>query len=136
MGWKDILRPIRDGFRDNFPPRSPKHDDGEVEKRRQQREVDALRGFAYFDSFEDLEEWTSADAAPLQKSNTPRLPRASLETENRREARVVLIHDYAGNYHGYEDCQGSVVSREPYSCQYMQYVDTFVYFSHKVSKPC
>lgn len=134
VGWKDILRPIRDGFRDQLPSRPPKEDDEESQKRRRQRGFDSLKGFAYFDTFEEIERWSSRSVDPLQCSNTPLLVRPSVELdEPLPKANITLIHDYSGNYHEYEACQGSPVAREKYSCKYMQYIDTFVYFSHKVS---
>ena len=134
VGWKDILRPIRDGLRDQLPPRSPKEDETEREKRRQQRESDRLKGFAYFDTFEQVETWDPEAVYSPQRANTPLLPRSERAEEGDcQKAKVVLIHDYSGNYHDYEDCQGSIVERESYACEYMQFIDTFVYFSHKVS---
>lgn len=44
----------------------------------------------------------------------------------------MLIHDYAGGYNDYETCQGTIVDKELYSCEYLQYVETFTYFSHKL----
>lgn len=44
----------------------------------------------------------------------------------------MLIHDYSGGYNAYESCQGAVVDKEWYSCEYWQYVETFVYFSHRL----
>jgi hypothetical protein len=72
LGWKDILRPIRDGYRHLFP--TP--DKGPTpEERRKQRELDKLKGFAYFDTFEQLETWSESESDPLQRANTPLLPR-------------------------------------------------------------
>jgi len=133
VGWKDILRPIRDGLRDQLPPRVPEEDDKERERRRLNRESDALRGFTYLETFDELKSWSPDDAHQLQRANTPLLPRSQCTQESEgSKARVVLIHDYAGNYHEYEACQGSTVEKRSYSCEYMQFVDTFVYFSHKV----
>jgi len=133
VGWKDILRPIRDGLRDQLPPRVPEEDDKERERRRLKRESDALRGFTYLETFDELKSWSPDDAYPLQRANTPLLPRSQCTQEREGpKARVVLIHDYAGNYHEYEASQGSLVEKRRYSCEYMQFVDTFVYFSHKV----
>ena len=51
LGWKDVLRPIRDGYRHLFP--AP--DTGPTpEERRKQRALDRLKGFTYFDTFEQL----------------------------------------------------------------------------------
>ncbi|KAL1795452.1 hypothetical protein ACET3X_005676 [Alternaria dauci] len=130
LGWKDILRPIRDGYRHLFP--TP--DTGPTpEERRRQREVDRLRGFAYFDTFDQLEAWKESDSDPLQRANTPLL-RATDGTETRRvKGPVLLIHDYSGNYHDYESVSAIGVDGEFYSCEYLQFVDTFIYFSHKLA---
>lgn len=130
LGWKDILRPIRDGYRHLFP--SP--DTGPTpEERRKRREQNRLKGFAYFDTFEQLETWTEADSDPLQRANTPLLTRCKDAPEQSgKNARVLLCHDYAGNYRDYEGVRSVGVHDEMYSCQYLQYVDTFVYFSHKL----
>ncbi|KAF2129153.1 glycoside hydrolase family 85 protein [Dothidotthia symphoricarpi CBS 119687] len=130
LGWKDILRPIRDGYRHLFP--SP--DTGPTpEERRKQRELDRLRGFTYFDTFEQLESWTEADSDPLQRANTPLLQRSEdFAKSDRSKANVVLCHDYAGNYHAYEGVQGIGMDDEMYACEYLQYVDPFIYFSHKL----
>ena len=130
LGWKEVLRPIRDGYRHLFP--TP--DTGPTpEERRKRREQDRLKGFAYFDTFEQLESWTVHDSDPLQRANTPLLPRF-IETKNGgdKNANILLCHDYAGNYHDYESVQGIGVDDEMYACEYLQYVDTFVYFSHKL----
>jgi len=130
LGWKDILRPIRDGYRHLFP--TP--DTGPTPEERQlQRQRDRLKGFAYFDTFDQLEAWEETDSDPIQLSNTPLLPRV-VDTAARDEAkaRVLLVHDYAGNYHEYESAQGAELAEEMYACEYLQYVDAFVYFSHKL----
>lgn len=128
LGWKDILRPIRDGYRHLFP--SP--DTGPTpEERRKQRDADRLKGFAYFDTFEQLETWTEGDADPLQRANTPILVRSD-EQEVLAKASVLLCHDYAGNYHDYEGALNVGVDEEKYACEYLQHIDTFIYFSHKL----
>ncbi|KAH8716939.1 glycosyl hydrolase family 85-domain-containing protein [Phaeosphaeriaceae sp. PMI808] len=130
LGWKDILRPIRDGYRHLFP--TP--DTGPTpEERRKRREMDRLKGFTYFDTFEQLEAWDESESDPLQRANTPLLPRyAPTKIEKNKKSNVLLCHDYAGNYHDYENAQEVGVGDEKYACQYLQYVDTFVYFSHKL----
>ncbi|KAF2826447.1 hypothetical protein CC86DRAFT_29912 [Ophiobolus disseminans] len=129
LGWKDILRPIRDGYRHLFP--AP--DTGPTpEERSKRREEDRLKGFTYFDTFEQLEAWTIHETDPLQRANIPLLRRCiSAEVEGEK-ANVLLCHDYAGNYHDYESAQEPGLKEEMYSCDYLQFVDTFVYFSHKL----
>jgi endo-beta-N-acetylglucosaminidase D len=130
LGWKDILRPIRDGFRHLFP--SP--DTGPTpEERARQRKLDRLKGFTYFDTFQELEAWTEGEAIPVQRANTPLLPRSRrLGEGGESRARVLLCHDYAGNYHVYEASQGVGVDVKSYFCEHLQFVDTFIYFSHKL----
>lgn len=129
LGWKDILRPIRDGYRHLFP--AP--DTGPTpEERRKQRELDKLKGFAYFDTFEQLSSWTELESDPLQRANIPLLPRAGSKKNVLGKAAVLLCHDYAGNYHDYEGVSAIGLSEEMYACEYLQYVDTFIYFSHKL----
>lgn len=130
LGWRDILRPIRDGYRHLFP--SP--DTGPTpEEREKQRVQDVLKGFAYFDTFDQLEEWDESLSDPLQRANTPLLLRPGAVQDEGGGASVLLCHDYAGNYHDYEHIQQVGVDDESYSCEYLQYVDTFVYFSHKLA---
>jgi endo-beta-N-acetylglucosaminidase D len=129
-GWKDILRPIRDGYRHLFP--AP--DTGPTpEERRKRREQDRLKGFSYFDTFEQLEAWSVADSDPLQRANTPLLSRYDDASDApEKKARVLLCHDYAGNYQDYEDVRSIGLKDKMYACEYLQCVDAFVYFSHKL----
>ncbi|THV88361.1 hypothetical protein D6D27_07320, partial [Aureobasidium pullulans] len=98
MGWKDILRPIRDGLRDNLPSKQP-HDNPEKNVRRQQ---DLLKGFTYFDSFQDIDNWHPDQAYSFQRANTPLLPRSG-STVVKGKSNITLIHDFSGNYHDYEN---------------------------------
>lgn len=129
-GWKDILRPIRDGYRHLFP--SP--DTGPTpEEREQRRRLDLLKGFTYFDTFDQLEAWTEIGSSSISRANTPLLARPSLSSANREQkANVLICHDYAGNYHDYESASAIGVDEEAYCCEYLQYVESFVYFSHKL----
>ncbi|KAK5018701.1 hypothetical protein LTR16_002199, partial [Cryomyces antarcticus] len=129
MGWKDILRPIRDHWRDNQPTKP----DPVADEREEQRRKDVLKGFAYFDTFDQVESWNPEDVDLLQLSNTPLLLRTRRRNESPvAKSNVLLCHDYSGNYHDYEACQGIGVDIESYCCEYLQYVDAFIYFSHKL----
>lgn len=129
LGWKDILRPIRDGYRHLFPV----PDAGPTpEQRQKQRAMDQLKGFTYFDTFEQLETWTGACVDPLQRANTPFLVRHVSQRGESAKASVLLCHDYAGNYHDYEGVSSMGLDKEQYTCEYLQFVDAFVYFSHKL----
>ncbi|KAL9097717.1 MAG: hypothetical protein Q9165_000043 [Trypethelium subeluteriae] len=125
MGWKDILKPIRDRLDDLFPP------DGSDQKQQEERQIrDLLKGFKYFETFDELEAWSAQDVDPLRISNTPLLPREPVSSFEK--ASLTLFHDYAGNYHDYESSQGVDVDEERYCCEHLQFVDVFVYFSHKL----
>ncbi|KAF2711022.1 glycoside hydrolase family 85 protein [Pleomassaria siparia CBS 279.74] len=131
-GWKDILRPIRDGYRHIFP--SPDTGPTPEERQRQRASDQLLKGFTYFDTFDQLYDWSPAEADAIQRSNTPLLIRSrSAKIEEGQKANVLLCHDYSGNYHDYEASQGIGVDEESYSCEYLQFVDTFIYFSHKLA---
>lgn len=129
-GWKDILRPIRDGYRHLFP--SP--DTGPTpEEREKQRQLDELRGFTYFDTFDQLEAWTEADSCPIQRANTPLLARPpAVGKGEAQKANLLVCHDYSGNYHGYESASAISLEEEAYCCEHLQYVESFIYFSHKL----
>ncbi|KAF2688597.1 glycoside hydrolase family 85 protein [Lentithecium fluviatile CBS 122367] len=130
LGWKDVLKPIRDGYRHLFPP----PDSGPTpEERERQRQLDRLKGFTYFDTIAQLESWNEAESDPLQRANTPLLPRPrGIRKEKEPKADVLLCHDYSGCYHGYEAVQPTGLDEESYTCEYLQFVDTFIYFSHKL----
>lgn len=130
LGWRDILRPIRDGYRQLFP--AP--DTGPTpEERCRQRDLDRLKGFTYFDTIAQLEAWTQNASDPLQRANTPRLPRHQVEApHDDGKAGVLLIHDYAGNYHDYESVNAIGVTEAFYTCEYLAFVNAFIYFSHKL----
>ena len=131
-GWRDILRPIRDGLRDNLPEKPPVED----KERERQQKLDSLKGFAYFYTFDELDSWRAEHVLPLQRANTPLLPRPTDGPKwTLKKAKLTLIHDYAGNYHDYERNEGSAVGQDSdknYILNWHQYVETFVYFSHKV----
>lgn len=130
FGWKDILRPIRDGYRHLFPTPGT---GPSPEERRKQRQKDLTKGFTYFDTFEQLESWTAEESEPFQRTNFPLVPRAKSESDLAEgKSEVVLIHDYSGNYHDYESVQDIVVEEQMYACEYLQFVSTFIYFSHKL----
>ncbi|GAB7344075.1 hypothetical protein MBLNU457_1986t1 [Dothideomycetes sp. NU457] len=131
----DILRPIRDGLRDNLPERAPVED----HERTRQQQLDTLKGFAYFYTFDELDKWTADKVLPLQKANTPLLRRAPLDDNlsSSKKAKLTLIHDYAGNYHDYEqymgaDTEESELGVKNYVLNWHSYVENFVYFSHKL----
>lgn len=102
-------------------------------KMTRRRVSDRLKGFAYFESFDEIAQWTDSDVDALQRANTLLLPRSdTLPSLKSGKSNVMLIHDYAGGYKDYEACQGATVPERMYSCDYFRYVETFVYFSHKL----
>jgi len=112
----------------------------EDKERRRQQQLDILKGFAYFYTFDELDKWRADQVLPLQRANTPLMQRASLEDNSSRpkKAKLTLIHDYAGNYHDYEqhmgaDTEQSELGIKNYVLNWHSYVENFVYFSHKVS---
>ncbi|KAF2672408.1 hypothetical protein BT63DRAFT_370016, partial [Microthyrium microscopicum] len=135
--WRDILRPIRDGL-DNIRERIPDlrpYDPTEDNLRKRKRQDDALQGFAYIESFDDLLSWRPEHADPIQKSSTPLLQRtASLNPTKDQPpgAKVLVCHDCSGGYHPYEAVVLNQIEHEDFSLEYLQFVETFVYFSHRL----
>jgi len=129
IGWH-VGRRLRDILRG-----SPVDTGPSKEERLAQRRRDALRGFAYFDHFQELEDWRPEDVDPIQIANTPLLRRGTGKPQDSaglKTSKVLLCHDYKGGYHDYESVRPAEVNTEDYSCEYLQYIDTFIYFSHKL----
>ena len=128
-GWKKIGKKLRDIV---LPP----SDNGPSKEERQMiRLADVSKGFAYFDEFDELEEWTPESVDPIQRANVPLLPRAAAVAHGipKSKSKVLLCHDYKGGYQDYEAIRPPLIDEEMYSCEYLQFVDTFVYFSHKLA---
>ena len=130
--WKKIGRRIGKGLKDILNP--PADTGPTKEERRAQRLRDVLKGFAYFDDFDELIAWHPRDVDPIQQSNTPLLERSATGVHDQSipHSSLLLCHDYSGGYHDYESVRPSPLKNEPYSCHYLQYIDVFVYFSHKL----
>ncbi len=108
---------------------------GETEdQRKARRSRDGLKGFVYFEDFPQLCSWSPQDMDPVQQANTPLLQRAAAAIHRQSEptTNLLLCHDYSGGYHDYESVRPVALENEVYSCQYLQFVDVFVYFSHKL----
>ena len=45
---------------------------------------------------------------------------------------IVKLKRHVGGYHDYESVRPQLLEDKLYSCNHLQYVDTFVYFSHKL----
>jgi endo-beta-N-acetylglucosaminidase D len=129
--WREVLRPIRDGFRHYFPEK-PVPDDSEERKKKQ--ESDALKGYAYLDTFAQLKSWIPEDNDPLQRANIPLIQRSTLPEVpgGHSGARLLLCHDFNGGYHDYESADPRGVVEENFAFEYLQYIETFVYFSHRL----
>lgn len=132
--WKRIGRRVGKKLRDVLDPR-PVIPGPSAEERKAQRIRDSFKGFVYFDTLDQLEAWRSTDVDPIQQANYPLLPRpgGKVHDTNSLKTRLLLCHDYNGGYHDYEGVRPAPLdSKLLYSCEYLQFVDTFIYFSHKV----
>ena len=136
LDWKNIGKHIGKGLRDILNP--PVDTGPSKEERRSQRLRDVLKGFAYFDTFEELIDWKVGDVDPFQRANTLLVERSKgsrkvcAPGDCPPTTKTLLCHDYKGGYHDYESVRPSLMDAEMYSCEYLQFVDTFIYFSHKL----
>ena len=134
--WKNIGKRIGKGLLDIINP--PVDTGPTKEERSLQRLRDVLKGFAYFDTFDELIGWQIGDVDPLQRANTPLFERSECCREgcppggSHSTTKTLLCHDYKGGYHDYESVRPPLWNAEMYSCEYLQFVNTFVYFSHKL----
>ena len=130
--WKKIGWHIGKRLKDIIDP--PKDTGPTREERRAQRLRDVLKGFAYFDDFDELEAWRIEDVDPVQQANTPLLERPVGRAHDQSGpcTELLLCHDYNGGYHDYESVRPHPSKDERYSCHYLQFVNIFVYFSHKL----
>ncbi|KAF8426601.1 glycosyl hydrolase family 85-domain-containing protein [Tirmania nivea] len=115
--------------------------------------------FIYFESVDQLASWHPSSASPIHISNTPLFPRAHISnptpppsTQQNAKPRpaasrdqppsqtqcaipqitpLLVCHDFKGGYLAHEAAQGIASSETVYTCEYLQYIDIFVYFSHK-----
>lgn len=71
---------------------------------------------------------------PSSRANTPLLKRSGSRVNDQigPTTLVLLCHDYSGGYHDYESVRPSPLQNKLYACHYPQYINTFVYFSHKL----
>ncbi|KAL8702504.1 MAG: hypothetical protein Q9201_004319 [Fulgogasparrea decipioides] len=131
--WKRIGRRIGKKLRDVLDPR-PGVPGPSAEEREAQRIRDGFKGFVYFDSFDEVEAWKPTDVDPIQQANCPLLSRAAGEVHDcvGPKTKLLLCHDYGGGYHDYEGLRPAPLDGELYNCKYLQFVDTFIYFSHKL----
>lgn len=120
-GMKDILNPC---------PAEPEESEKQREARRQS---DGLKGFVYFERFDELWSWSPRDIDPVQQANTPLLDRPEApDGQPKAGANVLLCHDYSGGFHDYESVRPVATENEVYTCHYLQYVEVLIYFSHKL----
>ena len=130
--WSKIGRRIGKRHRDILHP--PRDTGPSPEEREAQRLRDVLKGFAYFDTFDELATWALSDVDPVQQANTPLLKRSRGHVHNgvRPSTKLIFCHDYKGGYHDYESVRPGREPEELYSCEYLQFVEVFIYFSHKL----
>lgn len=133
--WKRVGRRIGKRLRDVLNPH-PAAPGPSAEERRIQRLRDASIGLVYFDTFEEVASWEFADVDPIQQPNQPLLPRSTGKVYcpglDGPKTKLLLCHDYKGGYHDYESVRPAPLDSELYSCRYLQFVDIFIYFSHKL----
>lgn len=129
--WKKIGWHIGKKIKDILyhPPANPEES---KEERKARRLRDGLKGFVYFDDFDELLSWLPQDVDPMQQANTPLLDRAAVHDLSETGVKVLLCHDYSGGYHDYESVRPVTVELNMYTCDYLQYTDLFIYFSHKL----
>ncbi|KAL8952652.1 MAG: hypothetical protein Q9222_001458 [Ikaeria aurantiellina] len=128
LSCRRIGKKLRDVLEPN-PPSGPS-----PEERKAERLRDSFKGLVYFDDFDELEQWVAAEVDPIQQANQPLSLRAAdrVHDESGSKSKVLLCHDYRGGYHDYESVRPNPLSTDMYTCDYLQFVDSFVYFSHKL----
>ncbi|KAL8922762.1 MAG: hypothetical protein Q9172_003439 [Xanthocarpia lactea] len=131
--WRRIGRRLGKKLRDGLNPH-PVAPGPSPEERRAQRLRDGFKGFVYFDTFEEVEAWDSENVDPIQQPNQPLLFRSAgnVPNEHGPKTKLILCHDYQGGYHDYDGVRPDLLDFEMYSCRYLQFVDMFIYFSHKL----
>ncbi|KAL8718237.1 MAG: hypothetical protein Q9225_004595 [Loekoesia sp. 1 TL-2023] len=114
--WRRIERRIGKKLRDVLDPR-PTVPGPSAEERRAQRLRDALVGLVYFDTFGEIESWTSTGIDPIHQANQPLLRRiANVHDQYGPKTRLLLCHDYKGGYHDYESVRPSPLVSIPPPC--------------------
>ena len=130
--WSKVGRRIGKKLRDILNP--PKANGPSQEERQAQRRKDLLKGFVYFDTWEEVFSWAPTEVDQTQIANVPLCPRytSCIHDSHGSKTRLFLCHDYDGGYHDYESNRPSLLKSKMYSCEHLQYVDGFIYFSHKL----
>ncbi|OAP55445.1 hypothetical protein AYL99_10418 [Fonsecaea erecta] len=88
-----------------------------------------VNGFAFFRKLDDIYAWEPKDADVLQIANTPLYKRPTGGDQSK--CKILVMHDYRGNYLPYEASQGLTQPRKDYIMEYWQHVEIFNYFSHR-----
>lgn len=101
----------------------------------------APHDFIHLDSMQELANWnpelsfkhlTNISNTSLQRRPTLASGLPSAQASAVTVPRVLVCHDFKGGYHPSESSQGRCpFSDTVYTTEYLQYVSTFVYFSHK-----
>ena len=106
----------------------------EEKKKQTDRALKGLKGFTWFDSFAEIDQWTDKDVDPLKKSNTPLLRRPEIPESLKFAAAstVMLMHDYRDGWHEYEASQGAIIpsTESWYVQEQWQRIEAFNYFIH------
>ena len=100
--WNKVGRRIGKRLRDVLKP--PQNDGPSKAEREAQRLRDQRKGFAYFDTFDEVLRWSSEDVFARQQANTPLLvrPATAVHDQKSPSTKLILCHDYKGGYRDYE----------------------------------
>lgn len=134
--WRKIGWHLGKKLHDIFNP-SPDSSGPSKEELQAQRLRDVLKGFAYFNTFDEVEAWNLSDVDMLQQANIPLVVRpAYMNSQDSASAlkgnrtRTLLCHDFKGGYVDAESIRARPGQDSIYSCEYLQSVHSFIYFSH------
>ena len=134
-GWKKVGWHVGKRLRGIFYP-TPKEDGPSKEELRDRRLRDVQKGFAYFNTFEEIQEWKATDVDPLQQASVPLCRRgmknslSQVPLHKTSKSKTILCHDFKGGYIDAEAVRPYPAQQSTYSCNYLQSVDSFIYFSH------
>ena len=129
--WKKIGWHLGKRIHDILDP--PSNDDRPTEEELRSRRLnDVLKGFAYFNTFDELEEWTVSSVDPLQRANIPLFHRGALVGPGKQRSKTILCHDFKGGYLDVDAIRAPSVRESMWSCADLQSVEAFIYFSHRL----
>jgi endo-beta-N-acetylglucosaminidase D len=118
--WK--LLPKIGWFRDGILPKLPKTFQGMTDAQKQDKFV---KGFAWFNRFDEIHQWSANDVDSTQRATTPLFVRPGGATGP--EPKLMVIHEPHVGYLDHE-AEGVIgVMRPLYAMHHLQNVETFVY---------